>query len=114
MILYEKVMAKFIISSICGNTTEIFAELKKDYVNISINSTCKKIIDYSLLIKELYLKDVFTEILKNKIYIKASEAKLEPTCLVPCGISYAAWTEFGLISKNLLSKFPSQCILFKQ
>ncbi|RZN57025.1 MAG: hypothetical protein DSO09_04710 [Candidatus Methanomethylicota archaeon] len=107
-------MVKFITSSICGNTSEIFAEIKKDHVNISINSTCKKIMDYSLSIKELYLKDVFTEIIKNKAYIKASEAKLCPTCLVPCGVVYASWTEFGLISKNLLSKFPSQCILFKQ
>ncbi|MDH5806779.1 MAG: hypothetical protein QXW62_03080 [Candidatus Methanomethylicaceae archaeon] len=108
-------MISFIISSICGHNTEILVNLKTDKsLIVKIITTCKKIEEYSKMIENLTLKEVSSSILNNKIYIKASEAMLEPTCLVPCGVAYATWAELGLISKNLLLKFPSQCIILKQ
>ncbi|MCS7098371.1 MAG: hypothetical protein NZ922_05295 [Candidatus Methanomethyliaceae archaeon] len=108
-------MISFLISSLCGHNTEISANLKdENSLNIEIKTTCKKVKEYAKLIESLTLKEASLPILKNKIYIKASEAMLEPTCLIPCGVAFASWAELGLISKNLLLKFPFQYIMLKQ
>lgn len=108
-------MMSFMVSSICGHNTEISVNLEGNKsLTVKIITTCKKIEEYSKMIENLTLKEVSSPILNNKIYIKASEAMLEPTCLIPCGVAYATWAELGLISKRLLLKFPSQCIILKQ
>lgn len=80
---------------------------------MTIESSCVKIMDYALLIKKLTIKEIAKDIMNNPIYIKASESRLEPNCLVPCGVAFCAWTEAGMVSKNLLSRMPAQCIVFK-
>lgn len=108
-------MVSFVISSICGHNTEISANSKDGKsLKVKIITTCKKVEEYSKMIENLTLMEVSSPIMDNKIYLKASEARLEPTCLIPCGVAYAAWAELGLISKRLLSQSPSQCIIFKQ
>lgn len=77
-----------------------------------IDSSCEKIQYYGALIEKMKLKDIAMEILRNPIYVNASKAKLHPNCLVPCGVAFCTWAEAGLLSKNLLSKFPSQCLIF--
>lgn len=115
MLLEMIFMISFMVLSICGHNTEISVNLKDNKsLIVKIITTCKKIEEYSKMIENLTLKEISSPILNNKIYIKASEAMLEPTCLIPCGVAYAAWAELGLISKGLLSKFPVQCIVLKQ
>ncbi|MEM3366235.1 MAG: hypothetical protein QXM93_07425 [Candidatus Methanomethyliaceae archaeon] len=104
----------FTINSICDHATKITASLNGSIIDVKIESTCEKIRDYANLIKKLTIREIAREILNNPIYTKASESRLEPNCLVPCGVAFCTWTEAGMVSKNLLSRMPAQCILFKQ
>ena len=80
---------------------------------MELDSTCEKIREYAKLVKNLTIRDIAKDIIHNPIYIKASDSRLEPNCLVPCGVAFCTWAEAGLISKTLLSRNPSQCIIFK-
>lgn len=82
-------------------------------IGVEIDSTCKMVNEYSALIKEISLKEIARAMMNNPIYIRASEVRIHPNCLVPCGVAYATWTEAGMIAMSLLSHHKSQCIVFK-
>lgn len=104
----------FMINSICDHNTKITAYLNGSVIDVTMESSCGKIMDYAPLIKKLTIKEIARDIINNPIYIKASESRLEPNCLVPCGVAFCTWAEAGLVSKNLLSRMPAQCIVFKK
>ncbi|MCX8181869.1 MAG: hypothetical protein N3D12_01995 [Candidatus Methanomethyliaceae archaeon] len=103
----------FVINSICDHDVKITASLNGSIIEVELESTCKKIRDYASLINKLAIREIAREILNNPIYIKASESRIDPNCLVPCGVAFCTWTEAGMVSKNLLSRMPAQCIVFK-
>jgi hypothetical protein len=100
-------------SSICGHNTSITAKKTVNYIiGIEMESTCKLVNDYASMIKEIPMKEIGRIMINNPIYIKASEARIHPNCIVPCGVAFAAWTEADMIAKSLLSHHKSQCIEF--
>ncbi|MGQ9759271.1 MAG: DUF6951 family protein [Candidatus Methanomethylicaceae archaeon] len=103
----------FEVTTICDHLTKITATLVGTKIKVTMDSTCKKIQHYGLLLHELSVKEIAKDIINNSIYQKAAEARLEPNCLVPCGVAFCTWTEAGLVSRNLLSRSPSQCITYE-
>lgn len=79
-----------------------------------MTSTCKMVNDYASLITEIPMRDIGKVMIKNPIYIKASEARIHPNCLVPCGVAFATWTEADMIAQSLLQNHKSQCIEFQR
>jgi hypothetical protein len=102
-------------SNICGHRTSITAKKKANYIiDVEIDSTCKIVNDYAVLIKEIPMKEIGRVMVANPIYVKASEAHIHPNCLVPCGVAFASWTEAEMIARSLLSHHKSQCIVFQR
>jgi hypothetical protein len=100
-------------SSVCGNKTTIVVE-KKDRarMTVSLETSCSKIKAYSEVIKELEFREVCKGFTQNPIYVHAVSSHITATCLVPCGIVMAAWTEFEMMSKNLLRQVEPHSIKF--
>jgi hypothetical protein len=102
-------------SGVCGHKTNITAKLKDNKIlEVEIISTCKTVNDYASSIKEIPLNEIGMLLVKNPIIIKASEAHIHPTCLVPCGVAFATWAESEMIAKTMLMHHKSQCIVFKE
>jgi len=100
-------------SSLCGNKTQITAELvEKSKIKINIESTCPKVKKYAELLNDLGVRELVSSMIDNPVYIKAAHAKITPDCLIPSGAMLTAWTEAGMVSKNLLKKCGPQCIIF--
>lgn len=103
------------ISSVCGHRASITARLRSDNIlEIDIESECSAVNDYGALIKEIPLREIGMLFAKNPIFLKASEAHIHPTCLVPTGVAFTTWTESDMIAKTLLLRHKSQCIVFKE
>jgi len=106
-------VTKFIVEShVCSHTTTITSDTDGGRVNIKVDSTCKRIGDYAQQIPVLTFKELIKTFCENPIYIIASSSRIDPNCLVPCGIAYCAWTEAGLVAKSLLARFDRQCIVY--
>ncbi len=104
---------KFVVEShVCNHMTTITSEMKDNKVTIKVDSTCKKIADYSKGLSPMGFRDLMKTFCDNPIYIIASSNHIDPNCLVPCGISYCAWTEAGMVAKSLLARFDHQCIRY--
>lgn len=104
---------KFVVEShICNHTTTITSEMKNGKVTVAVDSTCKKIADYSKGLLPMGFKDLMKTFCDNPIYLVASSNHIDPNCLVPCGVSYCAWTEAGLVAKSLLARFDRQSIRY--
>jgi|GEM_PF-535489 len=103
----------FVVEShICSHTTTITSTNEGGKFCINVDSSCSRIKDYALKIPPLTLKEIIKTFCDNPIYTIASSNRIDPNCLVPCGISYCMWTEAGLISKNLLARFDRQYIRY--
>jgi hypothetical protein len=63
------------INSICDHSTKITASLNGRVIDVTIESSCGKIMEYALLIKKLTIKEIARDIINNPIYIKASESR---------------------------------------
>ena len=81
-------------------------------IKVTIVSTCPDVRKYAEKMKELSIRDIAKSILENPIYQTAS-GTVGPECLVPCALVSAAWTEAGMVSKNLLKRYNNMCIRFE-
>jgi len=100
-------------SSVCGNKTTIAAEkIDSTRIDISLETSCPKIKEYSEEIKELNFMEICKGFTQNPIYVRAASSHLTPDCLVPCGVVMAAWAEVEMMSKNLLRRVEPHSIIF--
>jgi len=102
----------FAVTTICNHRTNITAELVGSKIKVDMESTCPRIKKYAETLREIRLKEINNLIQEHPIYVKASASHIDPNCLVPCGVAFCAWTEAGMVSKNLLSRYPSQCVTY--
>ncbi len=103
----------FVVEShICSHMATITSTTEDGKIHINVDSTCSRIRDYAPKIPPLSLRELIKTFCENPIYVIASSNRIDPDCLVPCGIAYCAWAEAGLISKSLLARFDRQCILY--
>jgi hypothetical protein len=97
----------------CGHKATVKAEIANGgKINITITSTCEMVKRYGNLLKVIDVKDLAKHIVNNPVYTAASST-VGPECLVPCAVISATWTEAGMISKNLLKRYPSSCFRYE-
>lgn len=77
---------------ICGFRTEIGVKrVSKDRVEISINgSGCRHIQSMAEALNGLTLRELFSPITKNPVYLAAQKARCHPSCIVPVAIIKAS------------------------
>jgi len=77
---------------ICGFKCEIGVKrVSKDMVEIRINGTaCKHIQKLGESIPSLTLRDLFSPIIQNPVYLSAQKNKCHPSCVIPVAIIKAA------------------------
>jgi hypothetical protein len=79
-------------AGICGFTCRIKAwKIDKKTVGLEISeSECQQIQDYSELIRQLTLNEVFLPATRNPVYLAADQAGFHPSCPVPAAVLKAA------------------------
>ena len=79
-------------SGICGFVCCINAwKIEKSAVGLKISeSECQQIRQYSKLLQSLTLKDFFTPITANPVYLAAKQAGCHPSCPIPAAVLKAA------------------------
>ncbi|MEM3068827.1 MAG: hypothetical protein QXH58_02820 [Nitrososphaerales archaeon] len=81
---------------------KVFIEAKEtgSTITINIESDCPSVMRISEKVKEMSLFDIIRRMDDNIVYKAASEARLHPTCAVPCAILKIAEAELGLAVKK--------------
>jgi hypothetical protein len=79
-------------AGICGFTCRIKAwKIDKKTVGLEISeSECQQIQDYSELIRQLTLNEVFMPVTRNPVYLAADQSGCHPSCPVPAAVLKAA------------------------
>jgi len=97
----------------CSHKTQIIAELGQNgIVSLCITSTCPSVRKYGEKLKEIHVKDLAKPTLRNPAYSVAN-GTVGPECAVPSAVVNASLTEAGMISKNLLNKYPLVTIKYE-
>jgi len=75
-------------AGICGFTCRIKArQIDKRAVGLEINeSECQQIQDFSELLSQLTLNEIFMPITRNPVYLAAEQAGCHPSCPVPAAV----------------------------
>ena len=79
-------------AGICGFTCRIRAwKIDKRTVGLEISeSECQQIQDYSELIRQLTLNEVFVPATRNPVYLAAEQSGCHPSCPIPVAVIKAA------------------------
>jgi len=79
-------------AGICGFTCHIEAwKIDKSAVGLKISeSECQQIQDYSELIRQLTLNEVFMPVTRNPVYLAAEQSGCHASCPVPVAVLKAA------------------------
>jgi len=94
----------------CDKRTTITAETAgPGRILIKISTNCAQVKLFGEALGELGIKDLTKHMMTNPVYV-AADRTVGPECLVPCGVISAAWTEAGLVSKNLLKRYGTMSI----
>ena len=75
-------------AGICGFTCRIKAwKIDKRTVGLEISeSECQQILNYSELIRQLTLNEVFMPAIRNPLYLAAEQAGCHPSCPIPAAV----------------------------
>ena len=75
-------------AGICGFTCHIKAwKIDKRTVGLEISeSECQQILNYSELIRQLTLNEVFMPAIRNPLYLAAEQAGCHPSCPIPAAV----------------------------
>ena len=79
-------------AGICGFTCRIKAwKIDKRAAGLEISeSECQQIQDFSDLLSQLTLKEIFMPITRNPVYLAAEQSGCHPSCPVPAAVLKAA------------------------
>ena len=79
-------------AGICGFTCRIKAwKVDKKTVGLEISeSECQQIQDFSELLSQLTLNEIFMPITRNPVYLAAEQSGCHPSCPVPAAVLKAA------------------------
>jgi hypothetical protein len=82
----------FVNAGICGFTCRIKAwKIDKRTVGLEISeSECQQIQDFSELLSQLSLNEVFMPITRNLVYLAAEKSGCHPSCPTPAAVLKAA------------------------
>jgi len=88
----EKEIRLWVDPGICGFKCDIEVKrVSKERVEIRINGTgCKHIQKLGESIPSLTLRDLFSPIIQNPVYLSAQRARCHPSCVIPVAIIKAA------------------------
>lgn len=79
-------------AGICGFTCHVKAwQIDKRAVGLEISeSECQQIQDFSELLSQLSLNEIFMPITRNPVYLAAEQSGCHPSCFVPAAVLKAA------------------------
>jgi len=89
---HPKDTCAFVNAGICGFTCRIKAwKIDKKTVGLEISeSECQQIQDYSELIRQLTLNEVFMPVTRNPVYLAAEQSGCHASCPVPVAVLKAS------------------------
>ena len=97
---------------LCDHRTSVEATNSPEGVLIHIESSCKNVRHYAELLTPLLDEDMI-DIRTSQVFVKAAEAGLTATCLIPVAVINAAWAEVGNISYRLAKEKGPLCLVFE-
>ena len=97
---------------LCDHRTIVEATSTPEGVVIRIESSCKNVNHYAELLTPLRDEDMI-DIRTSQVFLKAAEAGLTATCLIPVAVINAAWAEVGNISYRLAKEKGPLCLVFE-
>jgi hypothetical protein len=109
-----KMSTKVLVDNpICGFKTLITVVKEGPLTKVKLTSGCAKINDYGNILAEVKNEDLYRA-QGSKIFLKAQDARLTPTCVVPVALMNACWIENQLMSKNLALEKKEIKIIFEE
>ncbi|MGQ9787870.1 MAG: DUF6951 family protein [Candidatus Hadarchaeaceae archaeon] len=100
-------------SKLCGFKTVVTVASDGQSTKVNLNSDCPKIKNYGGSLSVVRKEDLYRAE-TSQIFLRAREARLTPTCVVPVAVMNACWIENQLISKNLALSSKEIKIIFEE